>query len=425
MMGAASLIVGGVELAGRLLSLILGIASIVAFWDLAEELDGTETAIFSSILFAFYSLDIAYSATSSSDSPYLFFVLTGLALFFRWRRLGGYSLLCLAALSLTLGSGIRYEAWIVIFALDLILAYRRQWRALGLFAAVSGLWPGFWMAYEWLTRGNPLYAPVMNHSWVAQQLSFHETSMKYRLLLPPGAILLSLSPLVVIGILFSVRYIVKQKGPLVDFAFVVCFFALVQFYQIFSGGVMAFARYTLTLGTMAAVLSGIGLRQVLPYKKLVVGVMILNLAALLVLSSVDNPFMNKIRSLSPILRFVPYLDDTGKFLKGHLGKNEAVVIDDYNDESNQLAVLAGMPLLEEDRAFKIPGASDHLKQSQKLSQLLPYLRNRRPEYLVYANRGELRAYFPLPSDCSSVWIEQMYFRCVFQNAQYQIYEIQY
>jgi Dolichyl-phosphate-mannose-protein mannosyltransferase len=425
MIGAMSLIGGNVELAGRLLSLILGIASIVAFWKLTEELDGLETAIFSSILFAFYSLHIAYSVTSSCDVPYLFFVLMGLALFFRWRRLGGYSLLCFAGLSLTLGSGIRYEAWVVIFALDLILLYRRQWQAFGFFAPVSGLWPGFWMAYEWLTRGNPLYAPVLNHSWVARDLSFYGTVMKYRLLLPPGVILITLSPLVLIGVLFSVRYIAKQKGLLGEFAFVACFFALVTFYQIFSGGVMAFARYTLTLGTMAAILSGIGLRQILPYKKLAVGVMILNLAALVILSFVDNPFINKVRSVSPVLRFVPYLHDTGKFLKRHLGQNDAVVIDDYNYEANQLAVLAGMPLLETERAFKIPDATNRMKQSEKFSQLLPYLRYRHPKYLAYANRGELGAYLPFPPDCSYVWVEQMYFHCVFQNSQYQIYEIQY
>jgi hypothetical protein len=425
MMGAMSFIVGDVELAGRLLSLILGIASIVAFWALAEELDGFETAIFSTILFAFYSLHIAYSVTSSCEVPYLFFVLTGLALFFRWRRLGGQSLLCLAGLSLTLGSGIRYEAWIVILALDLILLYRKQWKAFGVFAIVSGLWPGFWMTYEWLTRGNPLYAPALNHSWVAHDLSLYATSMKYRLLLPPGVMLIALTPLVLIGILFSIRYIVKEKGVLSEFSFVVCFFALVQFYQIFSGGVMSYARYTLTLSTMVAILSGIGLRQVLPYKKLVAGVMILNLAFLLVLSSVNNRFMNKIRSVSPVLRFVPYLNETGKFLKMHLGQNDAVVIDDYNYEANQLAVLAGMPLLEEKRVFKIPDSLDLQKQAEKFSQLLPYLHDRHPKFLVYAERGELRAYLPFPHDCSDLSVEQMSFHCVFQNSEYQIYEIRY
>ena len=346
-------------------------------------------------------------------------------LFFRWRRVGGYALLCIAGLSLTVAAGIRYEAWVVIFALDLVLLYRRQWMAAGFFGLVSGLWPAFWMAYEWVTPGNPLYGPIYNHFLVPQDLSFAGTSIKYRLLLPPGVILITLSPLVLIGIVFSFRYIMKRKGLLGEFAFIICFFAVVQFYQILSGGVMAFARYTLTLGTMAAVLAGIGLRQVLPYKKLVIGVMTLNLAALFFLSSANNPFISKMRSLSPVLRFVPYLDDTGRFLKAHLGTNDAVVIDNYNYEANQLAALAGMPLLEEDRAFKIPDATDHLTQSEEFSSLLPYLRNRRPKYLVYADLGELRTYFPLPSGCFAVRIEAMYFHCVFQNTQYRIYEIQY
>jgi len=425
LMGAMSLLVGDVSLGGRLLSLLLGIASIAAFWALVEELDGYETAVYASLLFTFYSLQIAYSATSSCDGPYLFFVLTGLAAFFSWRRLGGSSLLAFGAVSLTFGAGIRYEAWIIIFALDLILLYRKQWKALVLFGVVSGIFPGFWMAYEWLTRGNPLYAPVLNHSWVAQDLSFSGASLQYRLLLHPGVIFLTLSPLILIGILASVRYIVKQKGRLGEFAFIVCFFALLQMYQIASGGVMAFARYTLTLGTLVGVLAGVGLHQMLLNKKLVAGVMICNLAALLTCSVVENRFINKFRSVSPIQRFVPYVHDTGEFLKTHLAKSETVVIDSYNYETNQLADLAGMPLLEQERAFKIPDQLGRQQQKEKFAQLFPYLRDRHPKYIVYANRGELGAYFPLPADCSSARVEGISLDCVFHNEVYQIYELHY
>jgi hypothetical protein len=425
LMGALSLLTGDVSLGGRLLSLLLGIASIPAFWVLAEELDGIETAVYASLLFTFYSLQIAYSATSSCDGPYLFFVLIGLAGFFGWRRSGGNFLLCLSAISLTLGSGIRYEAWIIIFALDLILLYRKQWKAFGLFAVVSGLFPGFWMIYEWRTRGNPLYAPALNSSWVAQDLSFSGSSLNYRLLLHPGVILLTLSPLVLIGVLACVRYIVRQKGLLGEFAFIVCFFTVLQMYQIASGGVMAFARYTLTLGTMAALLAGVGLRRMQLNKKLVAGVMLANLAALLILSFLPNPFINKFRSVSPVLRFVPYVHSTGDFLKTHLTNSDAVVIDSYNYETNQLADLAGMSLLEQERAFEIPDQLGREQQREKFAQLIPYLRSRHPRYIVYANRGQLAAYLPLPADCSSTQVEGVALCCVFHNEVYQIYELHY
>src|SRR5215204_2526364 len=55
MMAAVSTLVGSVELGCRLLSLVLGIASIPALFALTRELDGHKPAIFSTILFAFYS----------------------------------------------------------------------------------------------------------------------------------------------------------------------------------------------------------------------------------------------------------------------------------------------------------------------------------------------------------------------------------
>lgn len=178
----------------------------------------------------------------------------------------------------------------------------------------------------------------------------------YRLLLPPGAVLLTLTSLALIGILFSIPYIRSEKGSLREFAFVTCFFALVQLCQIVSGGVMSFARYTLTLGALAAILSGIGLARILLSKKVIVAVMILNLTALAILGSINNPLVNKIRSASPILRFVPYLHEAGEFLKGHLGTTDAVVIDNFNHEANQLAFLGGMPLFPPNRPRTSPSS---------------------------------------------------------------------
>jgi 4-amino-4-deoxy-L-arabinose transferase-like glycosyltransferase len=423
MMGAVSALVGDVELGCRLLSLVLGVATVFALWALVRELDGNESAIFSAIVFAFYSLHVAYSVTSSVDAPYLFFVVAGLALFFRGRREGKLSLLLLGGLSLTLGAGMRYEAWVVIAALNAVLLYRREFKWLAVFLPASCAWPAFWMAYEWITRGHPLYSPALNYSWVANDLSFYGTSLIYRLLLPPGVILITLTPLAVAGFLLAGRWVWQERGPLAEFAFVVAFFAAVQFYQIVAGGTMSYARYTLTLGTMVATLAGVGLRHSFPRRGLLAGVMLANLCALFLLSTVSNPFINKARSMAPVLHFTTYLEETGKFLRNHLGPDEAVVIDDYNYETNQIAAVAGLPLLGSERAFVIPDRIDPEKQRRKVAELVPYLRSRRPSYLVYAKQGELRQFLPFPQNCSAAQVEDMRFACVFENSQYQIYEI--
>jgi 4-amino-4-deoxy-L-arabinose transferase-like glycosyltransferase len=425
MMGAVSVLVGDVGLGSRLLSLILGAASVYAMWALTRELDGPESALYSTIVFALYSLHVAYSVTSSCDVPYLFFVLAGLALFFRGRRERSLWLLMWGGLSLTLGAGMRYEAWVVIAAAGAVMLYRREFKGLLVFVPAAGAWPAFWMAYEWVTRGNPLYSPALNYSWVANDISFYGASLIYRLLLPPGVILITLTPLAVLGFVLSARRVWKVRGPLAEFVFIVAYFAAVQFYQIVAGGTMSYARYTLTLGAMVATLAGVGLYRSFPRRGLLVGVMAANLCALFLLATVSNPFINKVRSLAPVLHFTTYVEETGKYLKNHLGPRDAVVIDEYNYEPNLIAAVAGLPLLESERAFLIPDRTTPERQEQAVAGLLPFLRTRRPSHLVYAEQGVLRQSLQLPAGCSAAQVAEMRLTCVFQNAQYRIYEIGY
>jgi hypothetical protein len=425
MMGAVSLLVGDVGLGSRLLSLVLGVASVYAMWALTRELDGPGPALYSTIVCALYSLHIAYSVTSSCDVPYLFFVLAGLALFFRGRRERSLWLLAWGGFMLTLGAGMRYEAWVVIAALNAVLLFRREFKGLLVFLPASGAWPAFWMVYEWVTRGNPLYSPALNYSWVANDINFYGASLAYRLLLPPGVILITLTPLAVLGFVLSARRVWEVRGPLAEFACVSAFFAAVQFYQIAAGGTMSYARYTLTLGAMVATLSGVGLYRSLPRRGLLVGVMAANLCALFLLATVSNPFINKVRSLAPVLHFTTYVEETGKYLKGHLGPRDAVVIDEYNYEPNLIAAVAGLPLLEGERAYLIPDRTTPARQEQAVAGLLPYLRSRRPAYIVYAEQGVLRQTLQLPASCSGAQVEEMRLTCVFRNEQYRIYEIGY
>jgi hypothetical protein len=231
--------------------------------------------------------------------------------------------------------------------------------------------------------------------------------------------------LAIAGFFLAGKQVWKKRGPLAEFAFVLLFFAAVQFYQIVAGGTMSYARYTLTLGALVAVLAGVGLYHRFPHRKLLIGVMTANLVALTLLSTVNSPFINKARSVAPVLHFTPHLEETGKYLKAHLGQDGAVVLDDYNYETNQIAHVAGLPLLESERAFVIPDRTDLEKQKRKFEELLPYMRSRRPSYLVYANRGELRQFLPFPPDCSAKQVEEMSFACVFQNTEYQVYEVSY
>jgi Dolichyl-phosphate-mannose-protein mannosyltransferase len=422
LIAATSLLVPNVEFAARMLSLILGIASVALVAWLAKELDGPKAACLSTIVFAGYSLHIGYSVTSSCDVPYLFFTLLGFALFFYSRNAQADWPLPFAGLFLTCAAGIRYEAWIIVFALDLILLYRRSWRGLALFAPLSASFPVFWMIYEWHTRGNPLYAPAHNHTWIAEGV--HRTSLMYRVALPLAVVTITLTPLAVLGALTAVRQFWRDnRSPVAEFSAVALLFAGIELYQTATGGVLSLARYTLTLGTMVAVLAGIGLKRIELRPWALAAVMSANLIFLSILSFSHTALEDKARSVGPILLNRRYLNDAGVYLLRHTPAGDSVVFDNYNDEANVLASVAGFPLIPAEHEFIVPDSINNGERASTLVQLAGFVVSQRPVYVVYAPAGKISSLISFPAACSEVVIAGAAFDCVFSNNNYQIYRL--
>jgi len=95
--------------------------------------------------------------------------------------------------------------------------------------------------------------------------------------------------------------------------------------------------------------------------------------------------------------------------------NDAVVIDNYNEESNVVAQAAGMPLITGDRAFKANTAYD-----QTVDQ---YIAIRKPRFVVYSDQGTLRRSLNLPAGCGNARIDGMEYQCTFANPIYRIYQL--
>lgn len=437
LMGGLSFVTGNVEWAGRLLSLALGCASLYLFWGTAREVYGPAAARLSLIVFSLYGIHIAYSTTSSSEVPYLFFVILGLYCFIRGRASNQLWWMAAAGLALTLGAAIRYEAWIAMAALALILIgppsellMFRHWvdqrlRAFLVFCFTAGLWPAFWMSYNYVHLGHPLYYVAKQQDWVRDIVAFGQTSWLYRLLVSPGTLLLTLTPVVVGAALWSVWLAWKQrKGR--ELAFVWLFFAAIQFYQTVSGGMWSSARFTITQGALLAALSGYGLLDLTrkwpllekPLPLLVGVLMSVNLAGILLVSESRLPMSDQFSSVSPRLKYRNHIQEVGDFLRPRLQPDDALVVDDYNLESTLVLRASGLPHEPGARAFK--------GTVNPPETVMAYLVRMKPKYVVYADRGKLKPYLPLPQDCNSIGrVQGMEFRCVFQNKVYRVYEASY
>jgi 4-amino-4-deoxy-L-arabinose transferase-like glycosyltransferase len=439
LMAGLSAMVGNPGLGARMLSLLLGIASLGIFWELAKEVYDQSAATLSLMAFALYSLHIGYSTTSSSEVPYLFFMLAGLLGFLVYRRSCSLAVLGLGAVALGISAGIRYEAWICIFVLVLILIFIPSphatggfWRAehvreVFLFGVIAGTWPLFWLIYQWKAFGRPLYGVTMNYRWVVEQVAIEHRSMLYRLALSPGVIFLTLSPVIVAAGFYGLALGLRER-PGREFALILLVMGAVFGYQILAGGLLPLARYTITLGTLLAIASGHGLGQIAKslsqrrprqFRAGIALLLIINLGAILTLSEVRNPFSDQFSAISPRLRFRDHIEEVRRYLKPRLKPDDAVVIDDYNVESNIIAAAIGLPLIARDRAF--------LASSQPVAELPEYMNRRHPRYLIYSHGGVLHAYLTLPEKCSasSISLKGMEFRCLFGNDVYRVYDVSY
>jgi 4-amino-4-deoxy-L-arabinose transferase-like glycosyltransferase len=438
MIGLLHLVVPDVTTSGRLLSLILGIASLPVVLKLGRVLYGNESGIFALAVFAFFSLHIGYSATSSSEVCYLFFLLASLLYFFVGLSRGSAWQLGLSGAALSVAELTRLEAWSVFFGLSVIvLAY--SWRAacrgvgtkaviasvlaFGVFGAIA---PVFMMVYCWVVFRNPMQVLSLHNTLVTESMQWRPVPLSHQLTVVPATLLITLSPLAFLAALYG---LVKSFSWRLAAGFVALtlFFAFVQNYEIVTGKLLAMPRYSLTLGAMLAVISGYGLRQLcrrLGSRDLrraqfvVIALLFANMSGILIASEVPSRFSEKFASISPRLRYSEHIAEVSGYLRTHMGLEDAVVIDDYRVESNIVAAAAGLPIVPGNRIY-LAGRKNDLTARQ-------YIAAAHPHFLVYADQGTLGSSFPLPPGCSGIQeIDGVRFHCTFAGQIYRVYELSY
>lgn len=437
LIGLFTLVFHNVVFAGRLLSLVLGIASLCAMWRLARNLYGETAGVAGLAIFVFYSLHIGYSTTSSAEVTYLFFLLSSLALFFGYIRDESRSLsrLALAGLFLSAAETIRLEAWAIFFGTDIILAvleyqdqisqpswFARWIKSILVFGLTAGAWPIFSMIYSEIVFHDPMRVLSQHNELITGWFKTHPVPVFYQLALGPGALLISLSPLAVAAALYGL-WKSRASRLATAFALLMLFFAALQNYEIAAGKLLAMARYTMTLGAFLAVIAGFGCERFcaqflagrlrLAYA-LLIAFLVVNLGIVFFLSEYPNRFSSKIASVSPRLRYSPHILGPAHYLRTHMAADDTVVIDNYNEESNVIGQVAGLPLDPGSRAFLANTSYDETVDQ--------YIVRLQPRFVVYSDQGTLRRWLNLPSGCGTAMIEGMDYQCVLANPIYRVYQ---
>jgi 4-amino-4-deoxy-L-arabinose transferase-like glycosyltransferase len=440
LIGLFNVLCRNVLIAGRGLSLVLGIASIVVVWRLALALYGARAAMFSAAVFSFFTLHIGYSTTSSSEVPYLFFTLLAMLLFYLATSNEEASTwyLALSGISLSVAESIRYEAWIVFAALGMSLVVwvlfhpvhrwyeRRQIQKVAVFGVTAGAWPAFMLSYSWRAFGDPLYLVTLNHSRVAAGLAENPRPMIVQLAVFPTALLISLSPIAFLVAVYGL-YRSFSSWQTASFAVATLFFGAIQFYQILTHGLLANARYSLSLGVFLAVAAGFGFDKLMAgwtASRARMGQVFLVLflcgsaALVLAVSEIPNAYADKFAAVAPRLRYVSRIAAVARYLRGHMAPNDSVLIDNYNVESNIIADAAGLPLVRTPHVY--------LEGLKNNGTARDYLQTAHPRFQVYARDGTLRNWLKLPDSCDEDdEVDGIRFRCSLANQEYRVYELTY
>lgn len=170
-------------LAGRLLSAVCGVASIVPFWYLVRLYFDRPVAILAGGLFAIYGNHVGLSLVAMTEAPFVLFALWGTYLFAREMQSDRprLSRFCVAGLLLSIAGGLRHEAWQLtgILMLWMLADSRTRWHVL-LFAPIGFSFYLLWTLGNVLAGNGVMYALTGVASQKAKEL---EAGADYSVLL--------------------------------------------------------------------------------------------------------------------------------------------------------------------------------------------------------------------------------------------------
>src|SRR5207247_4944306 len=107
------------------------------------------------------------------------------------------------------------------------------------------MWPVFWMVHQWRAHGDLLFALRHNRASIPDQLGVNPSHASlYQVLLPPGVILLTLTPLAVLGGLYALLLAVRESKAR-ELALIACGFMIMDFRSLVTGNSVVGCRYTL------------------------------------------------------------------------------------------------------------------------------------------------------------------------------------
>ncbi|MDY7228414.1 ArnT family glycosyltransferase [Hyalangium rubrum] len=387
------------EHAGRAVSLLFGVLSVVPLFVLTRRFFGWRAGVWAGLAFSVWGMHLQFSTTAGSEAVSLFFMLCVFALYGQALEERRFGPIFGAAMLLNLACALRYDAWLYIPLLALLpMLWARDRIAATTLAVAFGLlclpFPLLWMQGNELAHSDPFY-PIkfideFHRDWVAnstvgwRQWWFRVQSLFFW----PGTAVLTLTPgVALLGMVGMVRawrqrpetrwLVLAALVPAVFYTFRAA--VLTNFVPL---GRFAVTQIVLLLPFVAYGFSG-WVGEWGPRARQVVAGITVALAVLMPVAlglytfRADGGVREVLRPISPTSTNLQPVMGAARFLKEEVAaKGGAVVLDsDASFQDLQLGFFSGLP---DERVVRL-----------RWPDFRAQLETVRPEYLVRFDEGGL------------------------------------
>lgn len=187
---------------GRLISLITGVLTVWPLCSLTAHFFGDRAAKWAGAAFAFWGLHIQFSTTTSGEALNLLLIITCMYWLQKFFVTQQRVWLLGAALMLNLACAARYDSWLFVPLLTLVVWWQsKRFVSAVIFGAASMAFAAPWMFGNFIDRGSPLfpfkYIDDFHRAWYPSELAIWGRWYKWiTLFFWPGTAVVTLTPLI-------------------------------------------------------------------------------------------------------------------------------------------------------------------------------------------------------------------------------------
>ncbi|MCT4663658.1 MAG: glycosyltransferase family 39 protein [Flavobacteriales bacterium] len=149
----------------KILNIILSTFSLIPFYYFTKREFNNNGALITTIFLALSPILFRNSFFGLSETPYLFFLVLAMNWLSKWIKERKTLFLILSGIAITIASGIRYEAWMIMAIWGVFVLVKYDFKNAFIFSVFALIFPFIWMMQSYLNTGNPFSGIEGNFKW--------------------------------------------------------------------------------------------------------------------------------------------------------------------------------------------------------------------------------------------------------------------